>query len=174
MSNIVLVKPSMEYAEQIIALRNELLALNESFAGCNGLKKSQTCEEWLEYLQKMASEATCPSELVPSDTLIYVREQDKCVVGIIDIRRHINSPILSSWGGHIGYTIRPCERQKGYAKRMLSEALKLCRKNGHRKILITCNSDNFASERTIIANGGVFENEISVNNSRIKRYWFSL
>ena len=174
MSNIVLVKPSMEYAEQIIALRNELLALNESFAGCNGLKKSQTCEEWLEYLEIVSSEETCPKGLAPSDTFLYVRKADGRVVGIIDIRRHINNPVLSSWGGHIGYTIRPCERQKGYAKRMLSEALKICRKNGHRKILITCNSNNYASERTILANGGKLENEICVNGRKIKRYWITL
>lgn len=170
----MLIRPTMEYANQIMAFRDELLVLDESFAGCNGLRKSQTCEEWLEYLQKMSSEETCPSGLVPSDTLIYVRENDECVVGIIDIRRHINSPVLSSWGGHIGYTVRPSERRNGYAKRMLSEALKFCRENGYTNILITCNSNNLASERTILANGGVLENEIIVNDSRIKRYWISL
>lgn len=174
MSKLALIRPSMEYANQIMAFRNELMAMNESFAGCNGLRKSQTCEEWLEYLQKMASEETCPSDLTSSDTFVYVREDDKCVVGVIDIRRHINSSVLSSWGGHIGYTVRPSERRKGYAKRMLSEALRICRENGHKRILVTCNSNNYASERTILANGGVFENEINVEGRSIKRYWISL
>ena len=107
MEKMKLITPKIEYSDEIISFRNELLALNESFAGCSGLKKSNTCEEWLEYLQKMSFEETCPPNLVPSDTLIYVREDDKRVVGMIDIRRHINNPVLSTWGGHIGYTVRP-------------------------------------------------------------------
>ena len=174
MEQIRLIVPNIEYADEIMSFRDELLSLNESFAGCNGLRKSQTCKEWLEYLAKMSSEETCPTELVPSDTLIYVRNEDKRVVGIIDIRRHINSPALSTWGGHIGYTIRPSERQKGYAKRMLHEALRFCKDNNKTNILITCNGDNFASERTIIANGGVFEKEISIDRKTIKRYWITL
>lgn len=174
MGDITLIKPSMDYADQIIEFRDELLALDESFAGCNGLRECQTAEEWLEYLNKISSEETCPTGLVPSDTLLYVNKNDNRAVGIIDIRRHINNPVLSSWGGHIGYTVRPSERRNGYAKRMLCDALEFCRKNGYEKILITCNSDNLASERTILANGGVLENEISVNDSRIKRYWISL
>ncbi len=154
--------------------RDELLALDESFAGCNGLRKSQTCEEWLEYLQKMSSDATCPSGLAPSDTLIFVRTDDKSVVGIIDIRRHINNSVLSLWGGHIGYTIRPSERRNGYAKRMLCDALRFCHENGYKKILITCNSENFASEKTILANGGVYESEVEVDGRKIKRFWVGL
>lgn len=174
MERIKLIAPNIEYADEIMAFRDELLALNESFAGCNGLRKSQTCEEWLEYLGKMSSEETCLSGLVPSDTLIYVRENDNRLLGMIDVRRRINNPTLSTWGGHIGYTIRPSERQKGYAKRMLGEALMFCKNNNYTNILITCNGDNFASERTIIANGGVLENEISIDGRKVKRYWITL
>ena len=174
MSDITLIKPSMEYAEQITELRDELLTLNESFAGCNGLRKCQTVEAWLEYLSEIASQETCPKELVPSDTFLYVRKTDGRVVGIIDIRRHINSPVLSTWGGHIGYTVRPSERRNGYAKRMLCDALQLCRKNGYEKILITCNSDNHASEKTIISNGGVYESKVELEDRVVKRFWVTL
>ncbi len=174
MSELKLVRPTSEYADEIMAFRNELLLLDESFAGCNGLRKCKTCEEWLEYLQQMSSEETCPSGLVPSDTLIYVREEDKSVIGMIDIRRHIDSPVLSMWGGHIGYTVRPSVRKKGYAKRMLRDALMFCKLGGNKNILITCNSNNYASQKTILANGGVFENEICVDGETVKRYWVTL
>ena len=72
------------------------------------------------------------------------------------------------------FAIWESERRKGYAKRMLSEALMFCRENGHTNILITCNSNNYASERTILANGGVLENEIIIDGNCIKRYWVSL
>ena len=40
---------------------------------------------------------------------------DNRVVGIIDLRHHIDHPIRSLWGGHIGYTVRPSERGNGNA-----------------------------------------------------------
>ena len=40
--------------------------------------------------------------------------------------------------------------------------------------LITCDIDNIASERTILANGGVFEREICVDGDWMKRYWIKL
>lgn len=48
------------------------------------------------------------------------------------------------------------------------------RKLGIKKVLITCNDDNTASEKTILANGGVFENTITVNNKVMKRYWITV
>ena len=37
-------------------------------------------------------------------------------------------------------------------------------------MLVTCDEENIASERTIIANGGVYEKSIEVEGSIIKRY----
>ena len=41
------------------------------------------------------------------------------------------------------------------------------------KLLVTCNINNQASEKTILANGGVFEKTIDVDGSQIKRYWIT-
>ena len=49
------------------------------------------------------------------------------VVGMIDIRHHINHPVLSTIGGHIGYSIRPSERGKGIGTEMLKKALVKCK-----------------------------------------------
>lgn len=75
-------------------------------------------------------------------------------IGVIDLRHHINHPVLSVWGGHFGYSVRPDERRKGYAKEMLRLNLQNCRSYGLSKVMITCDCDNTASEKTIIANGG--------------------
>ena len=40
--------------------------------------------------------------------------------------------------------------------------------------LITCECDNIASEKTIVANGGKFEKEIHVDDKLYKRYWIQL
>ena len=45
---------------------------------------------------------------------------------------------------------------------------------GLKKVLITCDQDNPASEKTILANGGVYENTVWVDGVAIKRYWIDL
>lgn len=46
---------------------------------------------------------------------------------------------------------------------MVGLALDECRKMGLNKVLMVCDSDNTASEKTIIANGGVYEMDIEDN-----------
>ena len=41
------------------------------------------------------------------------------------------------------------------------------------KLLITCDVNNEVSEKTILANGGVYEKTIDVDDSKIKRYWIT-
>jgi predicted acetyltransferase len=46
---------------------------------------------------------------------------------------------------------------------------------GHKKNSYKCNKDNSASAKTIIANGGVFENEVIEDNGAvIQRFWIEL
>lgn len=42
---------------------------------------------------------------------------------------------------------------------------------GITKLLITCDVKNEASEKTILANGGVYEKTIDVDGGKMKRYW---
>ena len=59
--------------------------------------------------------------------------------------------------GHCGYGIRPSERGKRYAVKMLSMALPMMKEQyGINPVLISCAEDNIASERTILKNGGIY------------------
>lgn len=45
---------------------------------------------------------------------------------------------------------------------------------GISKLLITCDANNQASEKTILANGGVFEKMIEIDGCFMKRYWITV
>lgn len=174
MDEIRLIKPTIEYADDIMKFRQEFLDSNDSFAGCGHLRNCLSADEWIKTLTMLENDETCPKDMVPSNTFIAIRLIDNRIVGIIDFRHHINHPILRVWGGHLGFSVRPNERKKGYAKEMLRQNLKNCINYGLGKVLITCDYDNIASEKTILANGGEFEKEIYVDGNKIKRYWIKL
>lgn len=175
MDEIKLIKPSMVYAHEIMEFRKEIIEANDrdSFAGCGSLQKCETTEEWIQILDQMENDDTCTTG-VASNTYLAVRILDNKVIGVIDLRHHINHPVLGLWGGHMGFTIRPSERRKGYAKEILRLNLQKCRDRNMEKVMVTCDRENVASEKTIIANGGVFEKEVFVDGEYIKRYWIAL
>ncbi|MCF0112275.1 MAG: GNAT family acetyltransferase, partial [Erysipelotrichaceae bacterium] len=41
-------------------------------------------------------------------------------------------------------------------------------------VLMVCNKDNTGSRKSIIANGGILENEIEENGQTEQRYWITL
>lgn len=176
MSEIKLMEPTIEYKEDIWKFRQEIIdsSDHDKFAGCGTLEQSMTAVEWIETTKLTSNADTCPNDKVPSNIYIAVRLTDNRIVGIIDLRHHIEHPILSTWGGHIGYYVRPTERGKGYGKEMLRQNLINAQKLGIKKVLITCNIDNIASEKTILANGGIFERTITVDNEEMKRYWITV
>ena len=180
METIELIEATLNYAKDIWQFRQEVLerdADNENqFAGCLSLDTCSSAEEWIEMCRLRNSENTCrqTGADVPSHTYFAIRKSDNKLVGVIDLRHHINHPILGTWGGHCGFTVRPSERGNGYAKEMLRLNIQNAKKLGIPKILITCHSDNLASEKTIIANGGVFEKTMVVDGTEIKRYWINV
>ena len=57
---------------------------------------------------------------------------------------------------------------------MVRQNLQNCKNLNIRKVLITCDIDNIASKKTILANGGIFEKNIEVDGCIIQRYWISI
>ena len=113
--------------------------------------------------------------MVPATQYIYVRESDQKVVGMLQIRHYFNA-YLEKYAGHIGYSVRPDERKKGYATAMLKAALPRCRELGIRDVLICCIQGNEGSRRTILHNGGVFESIVHEPelDRDLERYWIHL
>jgi len=95
------------------------------------------------------------------------------MVGAVNIRHYLNESLLLD-GGHIGDGVRPSERRKGVATAMIALALEECRKLGIEKVLMVCDKDNIGSARSIIKNGGILENEVTVDGTVEQRYWITL
>ncbi len=173
MEKIILVKPDLSYADEIIKYKEESLKESPLINGSAGLNRFSSIEDWLEELKKRSSEATVPEGLVPSSTYLGVREKDNYIVGMIDIRHYLNE-YLTQVGGNIGYSVRKTERNKGYAKQMLKLALEKCRDLKMKKVLITCDEDNIASEKVILSANAKFEDIRSIDGKNKKRFWIDL
>ena len=69
--------------------------------------------------------------LVPATTLFCLDEERNIFVGAVDIRHYLNDGLLFA-GGHIGDGVRPSERRKGIATKMIALALGECKKARNR------------------------------------------
>ena len=173
MDKIILVKPDLSYADEIIKYKEESLAESPIINGSAGLDRFSSIEIWFEELKKRSCEDTVPKGLVPSSTYLGVREKDNYIVGMIDIRHYLNE-YLTEAGGHIGYGVRKTERNKGYAKQMLKLALEKCKELKIKRVLITCDEDNIASEKVILSANAKLEDIRNVDGENKKRFWIEL
>ncbi len=172
--NIKLMEPSISYEEQLLSYKQEFLDEGIAIDGGGGLSECDTIKDYLENLEMFKSKSTVPNGKVTSNTFMAITEDNE-LVGIINIRHELND-YLRAVGGNIGYGVRKSERQKGYATEMLRLALLKCKELRLDKVLVTCNNDNLPSEKTILSNGGVFENEVpdTTDNTIVKRFWIDI
>jgi predicted acetyltransferase len=108
-----------------------------------------------------------PRAYVPY-TELWMAEGDE-FLGRISLRHELNE-LLFSWGGHIGYAVRPSARRRGLASAALAQMLEVCRSRDIDPVLVTCDVDNEASRRTIEGAGGEYED---TREGKL-RYWVPL
>ena len=148
---------------EIRAYRQAFLQSGDSMDGTGCLRECEDPQEWLHACRLHAKWETTPKGRVPATQYVFVRESDGKIVGMLDVRHAFND-YLEKYGGHIGYSVHPNERRKGYASGMLRDALEQCKALGLDRVLVTCLADNEASRRTIVKNGGVYEYTIHEPN----------
>lgn len=168
--------PNETHKEMWEELINNLRERKETLAHPEGLfDYEKTNFEWV--LQKIFDDENgIVPHRVPATTLFLIDSQRNMLLWAINIRHHINHPVLVYRWWHIGYWIRPSERKKWYATEMLKLGLIEARKLWIDKVLLTCKKENIASAKVIEKNGGVFESEQTdtSNGETFRRYWITL
>ena len=164
----------MNLREEYLSFVQEFRARGEEIAGAGGeAEADDSFEGFVGRLLGNAEGVGLPEGYVPGSTFWMVK--DGRVIGTVNIRHRLNEA-LRDFGGHIGYSIRPSQRRKGHGTRMLAMALREARRLGIRRALVTCDSENVASARVIVKNGGIFESESHSDRAgRVtRRYWIEL
>lgn len=170
MDNAFLAEPGFEYKDEYMDFYEEWKASGESIVPWVVSREPSDFEGMLQFLRQNETGEGIPEDWVPSSTYWLVTE-NKRVIGAVNIRHRLNEKLLQS-GGHIGYGIRPSERQKGHASLLLSLALEKAKELGITKALVVCDDWNVPSEKTILKNGGVPDASFTEEDGNIvKRFW---
>ena len=169
-----LVKATDLPASKVMEFRQAFLSVGEcSINGSRGLHHYKKYEEWL-WLVKECERPDNTLLGVQASTFFAVRA-DGVVVGCIELRHTLNES-LAVIGGHIGFSVIPEERRKGYATEMLKQVLAVAKKTGIDKALLTCDTDNVASCKTVEKCGGKKEQEDAfvLDGEQYYKYWITL
>lgn len=173
---LIFKQPSMEYASQIEQYKQEFQRSKDTIDGSSFLEHMPSIEQWLNLLELFRSKATVPENYALSETWLVIRQTDDCLVGMSNLRFELSNAYLKNFGGHIGYSVRPSERKKGYGKIILNETLKQAKTREIDTVLVTCNDINYASAKIIEANQGVLAEKVidSSDQMLVRRYWITL
>ena len=173
MDQLMLLKPGRDYSEQIFLYRQEFLIAGDPIEGTDSLYRLPDPEDWLAQVTDLSKPETTPENWDVTSQYICVRPFDNRLVGMIQIKHTLN-PYLAAYGGHIGFSVLPSERGKGYATWMLKTALLYCPELGLDQVILACDPACEAGKRVIAKNGGVFfekvfdpEYEMDVERYRI-------
>lgn len=170
--------PNEAYEHKAIDFIQEFHDHASAINGTGGLDRfleESTYQKWLLKVQADCDIANITESRVPTYTYFYIREEDDRIIGMINIRLALND-FLRREGGHIGYCVRPSERRKGYATRMVQEAIHFIKPLGLTKLFITCDKENLASAGVIRKCGGVLEEEFfsATFHEVLQRYQISI
>jgi len=166
-----LIKASVEYKKQILDMLEEWYASGEEIIPY--AIRRLDYHDFTYYCENLENKDFLSDGFVTDSTFFCLDEESGIVVGAVNIRHYLNESLLLD-GGHIGDGVRPSQRRKGIATKMISLALEECKKLGIYNVLMVCDKDNIGSAKSIINNGGVLEDETVVDGIPQQRYWINL
>lgn len=174
MEKLILVKPTIDMKQDALDYKNEHFQTGENIINGSALLDDLEYEEWIARVEKNADRNTVCSDWVNASTFFVVRESDSKVIGMVDIRHRLNK-FLALYGGHIGYSVRPSERKKGYGTQILKLALEYAKSININHVMLSCYKDNEGSRRIILKCGGKLEKEVIYTDGKLVQiYWIDI
>lgn len=160
-----LIKPTLKYKASFIRALKEF----EKEGGNEG--DPNDVEGYIKQAKQYETGNKLPKGIARESKLWLVDKGQ--FIGRVGIRHTLNKK-LKSFGGNIGYAIRPSKRKKGYGYKALELAIKKAKKIGLKKVLVTCNDGNTASQKIIEKHGGALKDKNTWEGTLIRRYWIDL
>jgi len=148
---------SLRLVEPTLSHESAVGSYHETFDDAHvpggGLVQQMNYRDWLARIEQLKTNP--PVDLVNSLQYLAIDEKDN-LVGMIQLRLALND-YLENYGGHVGYSVHPIHRKKGYATEMLKLSLAIARRHSLPRILVTCDHSNQASAMVILKCGGIYE-----------------
>jgi len=160
-------------ADEQVAWQAHRELASDDFTFLLNLRDDESWADYVARLTRWSADDGVPDHLVPATFL--VAEVGGQVVGRTSIRHRLNET-LASWGGHIGYGVRPAFRRRGYATEILRQSLDVARSVGIERALVCCEDANVGSATVIESCGGVLEDVRGPADGfgATRRYWIDL
>ncbi|MFL5753404.1 MAG: GNAT family N-acetyltransferase [Bacteroidia bacterium] len=171
MQNLKLISPTIDLEREHAEMLREWMQTGERMVPVTLQYDSGDFKKYIAKLEDCAKGIGLPDGYVPNSTFWLIDEANR-ILGTIDIRHRLTD-FLMVGGGHIGYGVRPSERNKGYATKMLELSLAEAKKLKIEKALITCDADNLASKNVILKNGGVLYKENILDGAVKLSFWIA-
>ncbi|MEC2391303.1 GNAT family N-acetyltransferase [Bacillus toyonensis] len=171
--NVFLITPTTDLQEEYLDFYNEWKDSGETMIPWVISKDPSNFPAMIQELLDAHNGINLPESWVPDSTYWLVTEENK-IVGVVNIRHSLTEHLFNT-GGHVGYGIRPSERRKGYATKLLELSLEKTKELNIEKVLVVCDEVNTGSEKTILHNGGLRDDDfIEEDGNIVRRYWIEL
>ncbi|MGE7880412.1 GNAT family N-acetyltransferase [Bacillus sp. NPDC094077] len=171
--NVSLITPTTNLQEEYLEFYNEWKDSGETMIPWVISKDPSDFPAMIQELLDAHNGINIPETWVPDSTYWLVTDENR-IVGAVNIRHSLTDHLFNA-GGHIGYGIRPSERRKGYATKLLELSLEKTKDLNIKKALVVCDEVNTASEKTILHNGGLRDEDyIEEDGNIVRRFWIEL
>ena len=171
MGSCQLIRPTSRLEASHASLVAEFLDRGEKLVPWVLAEVGDSFEQYVEMLEGYSKGVGLPEGFLPNTTFWLTDDSEK-IVAVSNLRHELND-FLRSFGGHIGFGVRPSARRRGYATEVLRRTLVEARALGIEDVLVTCDKLNTGSVKAIINNGGKLSDEeyMAEHSCVLQRYW---
>lgn len=165
---MMLVKPRIAHYKAVMAADQDFEAAGEEpYCGSRG---RMGYLGWLALIDRQ-SKPECLNYGSNPNEIYFLMDGEERILGFGQLRPYDTRDSLT-WAGHIGYSVPPSQRGRGYAQELLARLLDMGFARGMDRILLTCDEDNDPSRHVIEKAGGCFAGFYRDKEYDKRQYWF--